>query len=287
MQWDTDGPPACVLCKQKGHTANYLDARAPKDPPSQKPSAYRRAVSATFSYAERRLDRVTPGPRKTLQHPLTSQLMSIITIDTSELAILAKIRSAANPTEKLLCLVEHASLTSRRTAPPQPRPSNPTPISRWRSNITPKKSPLSGQLPLARLRALAPPPPIPTPESDDSDHSDFTTVRRRKASRPKTATSYLTEAGDGSTYYRITPSSKKPKKANPTAKPTVPGKSPFDFRRWRKPFPGYGPRLHSTRRMKSSPPPRQNPNDHRPFSSTIRDAGPKSKNNAIPKALLS
>ncbi|GBP95099.1 Nucleic-acid-binding protein from transposon X-element [Eumeta japonica] len=49
-------------------------------------------------------------------------------------------------------------------------------------------------------------------ESDDSDHSDFVTVQRRKASRPKTATSYLTEAGDGSTYYRITPSSKKTKK---------------------------------------------------------------------------
>ncbi|GBP55034.1 Chimeric ERCC6-PGBD3 protein [Eumeta japonica] len=61
--------------------------------------------------------------------------------------------------------------------------------------------------------------------SDDSDHSDFTTVRRRKASRPKTATSYLTQAGDGSTYYRITPSSKKPKKANTTTKPTVSGKS--------------------------------------------------------------
>ncbi|GBP19283.1 hypothetical protein EVAR_79883_1 [Eumeta japonica] len=28
---DTDGPPACVLCKQKGHTANYLGCpRAPK-----------------------------------------------------------------------------------------------------------------------------------------------------------------------------------------------------------------------------------------------------------------
>ncbi|GBP07991.1 hypothetical protein EVAR_91034_1 [Eumeta japonica] len=62
-------------------------------------------------------------------------------------------------------------------------------------------------------------------ESDDSDLSEFTTVRRRKASRPKTATSYLTEAGDGSTYYRITPSSKKPKTANPKTKPTIPGKS--------------------------------------------------------------
>ncbi|GBP87582.1 Probable RNA-directed DNA polymerase from transposon X-element [Eumeta japonica] len=53
--------------------------------------------------------------------------------------------------------------------------------------------------------------------SDTSDHSDFTTVRRRKASKAserKPEASYLTQASDGSTYYRITPSSKKPKKAN-------------------------------------------------------------------------
>ncbi|GBP36379.1 hypothetical protein EVAR_87958_1 [Eumeta japonica] len=70
-----------------------------------------------------------------------------------------------------------------------------------------------------------------TSGSDDSDHSDltdsteFTTVRRRKASRPKTAKSYLTQAGDGSSYYRITPSSKKPKKANSKSKPSTPVKS--------------------------------------------------------------
>ncbi|GBP07918.1 Nucleic-acid-binding protein from transposon X-element [Eumeta japonica] len=70
-----------------------------------------------------------------------------------------------------------------------------------------------------------------TSRSDDSDHSDladsteFTTVRRRKASRPKTAISYLTQAGDGSSYYRITPSSKKPKKANSKSKPSTPVKS--------------------------------------------------------------
>ncbi|GBP77769.1 Nucleic-acid-binding protein from transposon X-element [Eumeta japonica] len=53
--------------------------------------------------------------------------------------------------------------------------------------------------------------------SDISDHSEFTTVRRRKASKAserKPEASYLTQASDGSTYYRITPSSKKPKKAN-------------------------------------------------------------------------
>ncbi|GBP21789.1 hypothetical protein EVAR_10968_1 [Eumeta japonica] len=64
--------------------------------------------------------------------------------------------------------------------------------------------------------------------SDNSDHSDltdFTTVRRRKASRPKTAKSYITQAGDGSSYYRITPSSKKPKKANSKSKPSTPVKS--------------------------------------------------------------
>ncbi|GBP39097.1 Nucleic-acid-binding protein from transposon X-element [Eumeta japonica] len=117
---DTDGPPACVLCKQKGHTANYLGCpRAPKRPPPPEKAVPRRAparaVSAAFSYA-----RAAAGPRnappaakiiETSADDL-SQLISIINIiDTSELAILAKkFRSAANPTEKLLCLVEHASL---------------------------------------------------------------------------------------------------------------------------------------------------------------------------------
>ncbi|GBP78881.1 hypothetical protein EVAR_61530_1 [Eumeta japonica] len=37
---DTDGPPACVPCKQKGHTANYLDARVlQRDPPPERPCA--------------------------------------------------------------------------------------------------------------------------------------------------------------------------------------------------------------------------------------------------------
>ncbi|GBP79878.1 Nucleic-acid-binding protein from transposon X-element [Eumeta japonica] len=117
---DTDGPPACVLCKQKGHTANYLGCpRAPKRPPPPEKAVPRRAparaVSAAFSYA-----RAAAGPRNAppaAKNSATSaddlsQLMSIITvIDTSELMILAKkFRAAANPTEKLLCLVEHASL---------------------------------------------------------------------------------------------------------------------------------------------------------------------------------
>ncbi|GBP21788.1 hypothetical protein EVAR_10967_1 [Eumeta japonica] len=34
---DTDGPPACVLCKSSGHTANYLScSRAPKRKITQK-----------------------------------------------------------------------------------------------------------------------------------------------------------------------------------------------------------------------------------------------------------
>ncbi|GBP03133.1 Nucleic-acid-binding protein from transposon X-element [Eumeta japonica] len=41
---DTDGPPACVLCKQKGHTANYLGCpRAPKRPPPPEKAVPRRA----------------------------------------------------------------------------------------------------------------------------------------------------------------------------------------------------------------------------------------------------
>ncbi|GBP44703.1 Nucleic-acid-binding protein from transposon X-element [Eumeta japonica] len=117
---DTDGPPACVLCKQKGHTANYLGCpRAPKRaPPPEKAAPCRapaRAVSSTLSYA-----RAAAGPRNAppaaKNNPTSadglSQLMSIITvIDTSELAILAKkFRTAANPTEKLISLIEHASL---------------------------------------------------------------------------------------------------------------------------------------------------------------------------------
>ncbi|GBP37599.1 Nucleic-acid-binding protein from transposon X-element [Eumeta japonica] len=117
---DTDGPPACVLCKQKGHTANYLGCpRAPKRAPPPEKAAPRRAparaVSSTLSYA-----RAAAGPRNAppaAKNTSTSaddlsQLMSVITvIDTSELAILAKkFRTAANPTEKLICLIEHASL---------------------------------------------------------------------------------------------------------------------------------------------------------------------------------
>ncbi|GBP34434.1 Nucleic-acid-binding protein from transposon X-element [Eumeta japonica] len=96
---DTDGPPACVLCKQKGHTANYLGCpRAPKRPPPPEKAVPRRAparpVSSTFSYA-----RAAAGPRnappaaKNIPTPADdlSQLVSIITvIDTGELAILAK-----------------------------------------------------------------------------------------------------------------------------------------------------------------------------------------------------
>ncbi|GBP36376.1 Nucleic-acid-binding protein from transposon X-element [Eumeta japonica] len=304
---DTDGPPACVLCKQKGHTANYLGCpRAPKRPPPPVKAVPRRAparaVSATFSYA-----RAAAGPRNTppaAKNIATSaddlsQLMSIITIiDTSELAILAKkFRSAANPTEKLLRLVEHASLRrdrprcgvapsavhtsgtaarrsvaayrivfrvpllsfryttrparravvesryptssksavfsisfeiSRRTAPPQPRPCNPTPTSRWRSKPHQERA---NKRPAAARPSEGSTSDSDTSGSDDSDHSDltdsteFTTVRRRKASRPKTAKSYLTQAGDGSSYYRITPSSKKPKKANSKSKPSTPVKS--------------------------------------------------------------
>ncbi|GBP68224.1 hypothetical protein EVAR_50369_1 [Eumeta japonica] len=75
-----------------------------------------RAVSSTLSYAL-----AAAGPRSVppaVKHNQTSaaddlnQLMSIISIiDTNELVILAKeFRAAASPTEKLICLIEHASL---------------------------------------------------------------------------------------------------------------------------------------------------------------------------------
>ncbi|GBP97659.1 Nucleic-acid-binding protein from transposon X-element [Eumeta japonica] len=78
--------------------------------------------------------------------------------------------------------------------------------------------------------------------SDTSDYSDFTTVRRgkaSKASKPKPKASYLTQTPDGFTYYRITTSSKKSKKANAKAKATAPAKSTrsiYDsLESWRKP----------------------------------------------------
>ncbi|GBP66391.1 Nucleic-acid-binding protein from transposon X-element [Eumeta japonica] len=60
---------------------------------------------------------------------------------------------------------------------------------------------------------------------DSSDHSGFTTVRRRRAakgSKPKAAG--LTQTSDGSMCYRLTPAPRKPKKAN-VAKATPSGKS--------------------------------------------------------------
>ncbi|GBP90185.1 hypothetical protein EVAR_64167_1 [Eumeta japonica] len=112
---DTDGPPACVLCKQAIRPTT-LDARVLKETPSTEGRASRhlRSLGGIQAMLERRLDRVTPAAAKNSATSADdlSQLMSIITvIDTSELMILAKkFRAAANPTEKLLCLVEHASL---------------------------------------------------------------------------------------------------------------------------------------------------------------------------------
>ncbi|GBP36377.1 hypothetical protein EVAR_87956_1 [Eumeta japonica] len=56
----------------------------------------------------------------------------------------------------------------------------------------------------------------PDPGSSDSpDHSGFTTVRRRRAAKgSKPEAACLTQTPDGSTYYRLTPASRKPKKAN-------------------------------------------------------------------------
>ncbi|GBP34443.1 Nucleic-acid-binding protein from transposon X-element [Eumeta japonica] len=77
--------------------------------------------------------------------------------------------------------------------------------------------------------------------SDSPDHSGFTTVRRRKAAKAsqlKPEASSLTQTPDGSTYFHLTPSSKKPKKAN-IAKATAPAKSTRSIYdspvSWRKP----------------------------------------------------
>ncbi|GBP61934.1 hypothetical protein EVAR_44990_1 [Eumeta japonica] len=94
---DTDDPPACVLCKQKGHTANYLRCpraakRAPRPEEDALHRALTRAFSTTLSYA-----RAAAGPNSV---PLTAkqnqssaeedlkQLVSIIPIiNNNELRI--------------------------------------------------------------------------------------------------------------------------------------------------------------------------------------------------------
>ncbi|GBP10325.1 hypothetical protein EVAR_5392_1 [Eumeta japonica] len=105
---DTDGPPACVLCKQKATTANYLGCpRAPKEPPPEK--AARRSISARSSRPriatpERRPDRVTPRPPQNTSTSADdlSQLMSVITvIDTSELRDPRKIPHRREPDGKI------------------------------------------------------------------------------------------------------------------------------------------------------------------------------------------
>ncbi|GBP17298.1 hypothetical protein EVAR_17787_1 [Eumeta japonica] len=115
---DTDGPPACVLCKQKGHTANYLGRpRAPRRTPPVTKATLRQesasALSNTLSYVG-----VAEGARsvspaiKFNQLIISIQLMLIISvIDTIQLAILTrKYRAAANPTEKLISLIKYDSL---------------------------------------------------------------------------------------------------------------------------------------------------------------------------------
>ncbi|GBP54960.1 hypothetical protein EVAR_50404_1 [Eumeta japonica] len=97
---DTDGSPACVLCK--------LSAALRRAPA--------RAVRQNLSYAK-----ATAGPRKdppTNSAPSTSPsedikaLMLVISIvDIGEIVLLAnKFKAAANPVEKILILAEHAPL---------------------------------------------------------------------------------------------------------------------------------------------------------------------------------
>ncbi|GBP59519.1 hypothetical protein EVAR_42424_1 [Eumeta japonica] len=75
-----------------------------------------RAVSSTLNYARAAVGPCSIPPvgkqHQTDAADDLNQLMAIISvIDTNELAILAKkFRTAANTTEKLICLIEHASL---------------------------------------------------------------------------------------------------------------------------------------------------------------------------------
>ncbi|GBP68748.1 hypothetical protein EVAR_99018_1 [Eumeta japonica] len=124
----TDGPPACVLCKSSGHTANYLGCpRAPKRenahsninnnktlPPPVKPRRAERprAVTQNLSYAK-----ATAGLRKDPSTNIAPSenikaLMSVISIiDIGEIVLLTnKFKAAANLVEKILILAEYAPL---------------------------------------------------------------------------------------------------------------------------------------------------------------------------------
>ncbi|GBP07031.1 hypothetical protein EVAR_4452_1 [Eumeta japonica] len=86
---DIDGPPACVLCKQKGHTVNYLGyPRAPKRaPPPKKPRRAERARAHVLNNSKfrPRSGWTTQRPPAAKQNQTSTtddlkQLMSIISI---------------------------------------------------------------------------------------------------------------------------------------------------------------------------------------------------------------
>ncbi|GBO99313.1 hypothetical protein EVAR_100861_1 [Eumeta japonica] len=114
---DTNGPSACVLCKQKDHTANYIGCpRAPKRAlPREDRAAPARAFSNTLGYARAAAGPCSVPPAAKQNQPSTAddlkQLMLIISItDINEPAVLVKNSAAVNPTEKLISLIEHALL---------------------------------------------------------------------------------------------------------------------------------------------------------------------------------
>ncbi|GBP08153.1 hypothetical protein EVAR_2939_1 [Eumeta japonica] len=93
-----------IYVSKKGHTANYLACpRAPKRAPPPEKAATRRAPARAVSST---LSNAPPASKnnQTFANDL-SQLMSITNSRFSR-----KFRTAANPTEKLLCLIEHYSL---------------------------------------------------------------------------------------------------------------------------------------------------------------------------------
>ncbi|GBP98126.1 hypothetical protein EVAR_100961_1 [Eumeta japonica] len=94
---------------------NYLGC--PREPPPARDAALRRPRALSLRLTRRTAARPHSIPPTGKQNQTSAandlnQLMSIISIiDTNELAIFSKkFRAAANPTEKLICLIEHASL---------------------------------------------------------------------------------------------------------------------------------------------------------------------------------
>ncbi|GBP58543.1 hypothetical protein EVAR_34545_1 [Eumeta japonica] len=114
IRTQTVRPPASYL-RKKGHTVNYIGCpRAPKRAPRSQGRATPSTQGRGPNYTNLRESSHHPAlkPYQSFTADDLKQLMSIISIiDPNKFAMLEKkIRAAANPAEKLISLIERASI---------------------------------------------------------------------------------------------------------------------------------------------------------------------------------